>query len=391
MRDIVLALILCGFPSFLHSDERQRLELAKAWAPIIYQELDLEFTHALTGFNPVDHLVGLHFDGNENLRDNGETIFSLAPSREIEIMNHVPVYFSVIETESHYYINYILYHAVDKGGSAHIHDTENLWVIVEKVSDLPYGRLVANLANAHGLAMIYLPNLSEELAWRARLPQDFRRKLTPLVDRFSAEHNEIGRPEYFDRGSSQSLKIFVAARTHAIYKLNEGIWQMSRDPGLVYYPEGCDRCSTQLRGATQKYSLVDWDLWTTKTLARMTLNDESSESIFDLFSEVEKGQRISGTQYVEKDLPRYLASSYEGEEPAAIIFYRTTFGSDSELIDPASTHRYFSKSKSKISHRYLQNSYLETAGTKTLKMPGYTFRNSSILHLMKNLFGMTQE
>ena len=373
------------------SEGTERLKIAEAWAPVIFQELDLEFTHPLTGFNPVDHIVGLNFDGNTDLRDNGDTIFSLAPSREVELLNHIPLYFSLIETETHYYFNYILYHAVDRGGNAHSHDTENIWVIVEKKGG-PYGTLVGHIANAHGLAMIYLQDEQEEKKWRQKLPKDMRRRLAPLVDKFSVEHHSKGRPDYVKRPNSLSLKFFVASRTHAIYKLNEEVWKSSGVAGSIYYPRSCTECPAQILGGEgHPYYLVDWDHWMDEILTDLEDKTIAMKDITKYFSAIEVGHALQKSIYIERNLPSYLAASYKDNSPAGLIFYRSSLGLQRDLITPAEKHLEFIGAKAKISRVYLQNTYLRVRGVANVKRPEYVFQNSSMMQLIKNLLGLTRD
>lgn len=82
-----------------------RAELALRWAPVHYQDVDATGAHALGG--RADYLTAVDFDGDLNGRNNwdraGQSGTSLAAH----------VYYSVVETSTHWYITYLFFHPRD--------------------------------------------------------------------------------------------------------------------------------------------------------------------------------------------------------------------------------------------------------------------------------------
>jgi hypothetical protein len=131
-------------------------DVARQWAPVFYKDYAHEFTDPSTGFNPVDFPVDLFFDGTNDLRDNDENIFKLDQTQIKQQTSRPTIHYSVIESTTHYYITYIVYHAVDFKAFGHAHDLENVWTVVEKKKSGP-DELIAHITNVHGFPMIYSP------------------------------------------------------------------------------------------------------------------------------------------------------------------------------------------------------------------------------------------
>jgi hypothetical protein len=112
------------------------LELARAYAPVIFHAMDAE------GWRQ-DLPTRVDFDGTLRGDDNWETFsrFELPPV----------VYYAVLETKSHWFLSYHLFHPRDwEPVRLGVHDThendgENLQVVVDKAS----GRPVLLFAQAH--------------------------------------------------------------------------------------------------------------------------------------------------------------------------------------------------------------------------------------------------
>ena len=343
--------------SFSHPEARR--EIALAWAPSIYQDSLPEMTSAFTGFNPVDHPVSLFFDGNMDLRDNGITIFKLGYKKTREMIDHAPIYFSLIETDSHYYINYFIYHALDTNAEGHVHDTENIFTIVEKTPGQKVGRLVAHITNAHGYPIIYGPNSFLTQAWRSKVVKNgFASKILASMDQYS-EAQDAGPTEYIERAQgSRSIKVFSSRRSHAIYKLNEAALNDIDETGYVYLPEQCEECTTDSLAkkgeGVREYQLVDWDELMEKLL---TLKDENF-----VFTATALGEKLPGSIYRERDLPENLREAENETEARVNLFYTNTFKTPSRLSDPASVHAFFASDDKNISHHYIFNPYLKEVG-----------------------------
>ena len=106
----------------------RHLEVARRYAPIVLQE-----THPRRGRE--DLPSNFDFDGDLVGRNNWEAFdrFCLVPT----------VYYALLETETHLFLTYHLFHARDWAPiplglqDTHENDGENLQVVVEKASGLP--------------------------------------------------------------------------------------------------------------------------------------------------------------------------------------------------------------------------------------------------------------
>lgn len=372
-------------------DERSVYRLAEAWAPTFFHSVSLEYSRAETGFNPVDDILSLNFDGNQNFSDNGDAVFALSPEQEVEASQNPVIYFSVIESETHYYLNYFVYHAVDYGAMKHGHDTENVWIILKK-NNTPLGSFVALVSNAHGLAMIYSVDFNREERWRSKLPKDFRRKFLAYLDLSSRDHHTKGRLELIERhagGSSPAL--FIATRTHAIYKWNQEVWGSKRRD-QVYIPYSCQECLERVNtlASVKQYRLIHWDRWFDDTLKEFESGKRPIDEWKKMFSPLEKGVSLSGGRYQERTLPRYLANSWRNEKFSGSLFYRSRMGFSAELIDPALKHSHFERRTEGVSLKYLRNFYVESNQGLSMTRPSLWSR-SGVLDILYRLVGMTQD
>ncbi|MBN8554383.1 MAG: hypothetical protein J0L93_02970 [Deltaproteobacteria bacterium] len=343
-------------------NEADSLRLAKAWAPILYHDVDATYRNPETGFIPADEILKIDFDGNEDLRDNGANVFQLSTDRQKHLIQNPALYFSIVETESHYYLNYMVYHALDTNAWWHTHDTENFWVVVQK-DHSPYGKFIAAISNAHGYGMIYSDNPQRQRQWRNNLIQDYKIYFLPLLDEFSWKHNlDRYKPEFVERKSgSKAMKLFVTARSHALYKFNTQAW-MNRGP--VYLPEDCDDCDSDIENASVKqkdirhYELVNWDQLMTN------LRKRSSENIFA--SNLMSPSVLTNGYRLVKNLPHYFAPPTNQEKPTANLFYETSFKTPMALLDPVALHTSLASAEEQhsISSVYLHNVYLARAPNK---------------------------
>jgi hypothetical protein len=130
-----------------------RAEIALRWAPIHYQDVDTTGTHALAGRS--DHITRYDFDGNLNGRDNWDNTGTNTDAA---------VYYSVLETSTHYYLTYLFFHPRDWIDhpffeTEHENDGEGVLEIVEKDGS-EYGSLKAAVTVAHSDFFSYKPATS---------------------------------------------------------------------------------------------------------------------------------------------------------------------------------------------------------------------------------------
>jgi MYXO-CTERM domain-containing protein len=114
-----------------------RDEVAKRWAPIVLQETNDPIKDLLTAFD---------FDGNWNGDDNAENMACWASASACDGKDNpkstcagkkcpliATVYFTVIETKTHWFVQYMPYHPLDwKLTNGHEHDTESILAVVAK-------------------------------------------------------------------------------------------------------------------------------------------------------------------------------------------------------------------------------------------------------------------
>lgn len=359
-------------------------DLAERWAPIIFHEEAMEFTDPVSGFNPVESLVDPRFDGNLNLRDNVSNVFRVSSAEGGRLLEEIPIFYHVIETRTHFYLNFILYHAVDWGFKPHAHDTENIWTVLKKGDRAGEEKLVAHVLSAHGFPMIYSPDPELQSRWRNRLTPSLARSFLPALDPNSEEH-QGGQNEYtIDSSQSLRLHVFVTSRTHALYKSNLRVWNATREEGSVLIPGSCRACWRGLpeqvsRGSLRAYRLKPWDDFLNDLMAS---ERRASESERELISTALRSQfqpspvRFLNPHMREVDLPGHMTPAYGEARPGASLFHRISFKTPHRLSDPARMHIFFEGSSGEISTYYLQNSLMQPVSNARPKRTPQVFEAS---------------
>ncbi|MEZ0227085.1 MAG: hypothetical protein ACAI25_00550, partial [Planctomycetota bacterium] len=139
-------------------------ELAAAYAPTIYQDIDDSKHHGRP-----DVPIRLDFDGNARGDDNWNNFDAVADGDRSGNLG-ANIYWSVTETATHYYINYSLFFPQDwddSGGVGrwltetfgddpeHENDLETLLVVVEKTPTDRLGKIVLLETQAHNVFHVY--------------------------------------------------------------------------------------------------------------------------------------------------------------------------------------------------------------------------------------------
>ncbi|WNG15208.1 hypothetical protein [Cystobacter fuscus] len=128
-----------------------RAALAKRWAPIHYQDVDVTGSHGING--KADYITRVDFDGDWSGTNNWDN----AASRALPAY----AYQSVVETSSHWYIVYTFFHPRDWFDSIfdseHENDGEGVLLIVER-NGTEYGSLVGAVTVAHKDFFSYTPD-----------------------------------------------------------------------------------------------------------------------------------------------------------------------------------------------------------------------------------------
>jgi len=123
-------------------------QIAAHWSPFIYQGT----------INNYDLITNFNFDGNWNGYDNWEN----AGKNQYYTNFHAYVYYTIIESDSHYFITYMFFHPRDTGnpwglglyGWAHENDSEGCRVVIEKDGS-NWGRIQNIETIAHESYYIY--------------------------------------------------------------------------------------------------------------------------------------------------------------------------------------------------------------------------------------------
>jgi hypothetical protein len=128
-----------------------RAALAKRWAPVHYQDVDVTGSHALSGRS--DYIARVDFDGDWVGTNNWDNTGSRALSAH--------AYHSVVETSSHWYIVYTFFHPRDWADSVfdteHENDGEGVLLVVARDGS-EYGKLVGAVTVAHKDFFSYVPD-----------------------------------------------------------------------------------------------------------------------------------------------------------------------------------------------------------------------------------------
>jgi hypothetical protein len=127
-----------------------RAALAKRWAPIHYQDVDVTGSHALSGRS--DYITRVDFDGDWSGTNNWENTSSRALTAH--------AYQSVVETSSHWYLLYTFFHPRDWSDSIfdteHENDGEGVLLVVQRDGS-EYGNLVGAVTVAHKDFFSFVP------------------------------------------------------------------------------------------------------------------------------------------------------------------------------------------------------------------------------------------
>ncbi|MEU6084073.1 hypothetical protein [Streptomyces sp. NPDC047108] len=175
-------------------------ELAQRWAPVHYQ--DTADSNAAA-----DYLSMVQYDGDWDTLNNQQ---SLATHQD---RLSATVYYSVVETGTHWFITYGYYHPRDwKRFGGHENDMEGVMEVVRK-DGTPYGTLEAMISQAHNHYYSYVP-----------------RGGTWTEGRESIDGELLTQPH---EGNSHPTS-FQEAKGHGAYRWDGE--EFGGGDGIVYYP-----------------------------------------------------------------------------------------------------------------------------------------------------------
>ncbi|GIF91807.1 hypothetical protein [Catellatospora chokoriensis] len=206
-------------------------QLALRWAPIHYQDVDATGSHALSGRS--DYITKVDFDGDLNGRNNwdrtGQAGVSLAAH----------VYYSVVETSTHWYLTYLFFHPRDWTDhpffeTEHENDGEGVLLVVERDGS-DYGVLRAAVTVAHTDFYSYTPSGS---TWSSG-----RESVDGTLQLQSSPHDGFLHPVTAQEAKGHGLKAFPQ------YNIN--------GDGLVYYPSTVAETPSSGDDRDVRYQLID--------------------------------------------------------------------------------------------------------------------------------------
>ncbi|GAA2580917.1 hypothetical protein GCM10010435_67910 [Winogradskya consettensis] len=208
-----------------------RAALALRWAPIHYQDVDATGSHALAGRS--DYLTKVDYDGDLNGRNNWDR------AADSDVSFAANVYYSVVETSSHWFVTYFFFHPRDWVDhpffeTEHENDGEGLMLSIEK-DGTDYGVLRAMVTVAHSDFYSYTPSGS---SWT-----NGRETIDGTVQLQSSPHDAFQHPVTAQEVQGHGLKAWPQ------YDIN--------GDGIVYYPSGTAETPSSTNDRDVRYALID--------------------------------------------------------------------------------------------------------------------------------------
>ncbi|MDG4810697.1 hypothetical protein O7634_28415 [Micromonospora sp. WMMD1120] len=208
-----------------------RAELALRWAPIHYQDVDATGSHALSGRS--DYLTRVDFDGDLNGRNNWDR----AGQTGVSFAAHA--YYSVVETNTHWYITYLFFHPRDWTDhpffeTEHENDGEGALFAIERDGSA-YGVLRSAVTVAHSDFFSYTPAGSTWTSGGESIDGTLRFQASP--------HDTFTHPVTAQEAQGHGLK------AHPQYDIN--------GDGLVYYPSTVAETPSGGNDRDVRYQLID--------------------------------------------------------------------------------------------------------------------------------------
>ncbi|WP_035304852.1 hypothetical protein [Actinokineospora inagensis] len=203
------------------------LDLATRWAPILYQDTDSSDYDA-------DYLSRVDYDGDWNTLNNWEN-----QSASVARLTGA-VYYSVVETSTHWFLTYSFYHPRDwedfpdpLGLFTHENDMEGVLLTVRKDGST-YGALQAMVTVAHTDFYSYVPAGSPFTSGRETVDGQLQ----------TQTYNGAAHPT-----------AFAEAKGHGVYAKNAD--HAPDGDGVVYYPSGTAEVPASGTDSFVGYALID--------------------------------------------------------------------------------------------------------------------------------------
>lgn len=142
-----------SYTKILANTKPSKEEILKHWAPTIYQDIRHDTVKA--GFITLrtyvaggDMITKVNFDGDWNAGNNHNSL-------KEKYSDKLPayVYGSYVESDSHYFLGYHIYHATDDAvikQDRHENDMEDIYLCIKKTNTNNYGNLITMITQYHG-------------------------------------------------------------------------------------------------------------------------------------------------------------------------------------------------------------------------------------------------
>lgn len=150
---LVFMWLLCPLIVFGQTTGYSKQEIEKLvlrYAPVVYQEYRDDIEKGYQFYKEGDFIIKVDFDGNWNGCDNWENCIPASPDADFS----GAAYYSVIGTDTHWFLGYHYFHAVDDDyhvSGRHENDMEFVFVCVDKKTE----KVILMLTRAHTRFMTY--------------------------------------------------------------------------------------------------------------------------------------------------------------------------------------------------------------------------------------------
>jgi hypothetical protein len=195
--------------------ELTHLELAYYWAPVWYQDTDASDPTA-------DYITNFNFDGNWIGNDNWDN----QPLYQLPAY----IYYSVVETSTHYFIGYYDFHPRDWSFPVHENDMEGILLVIQK-DDSPQGQFLLMETEAHNI----LYQFTDLDSFPSNTVSDKGETLDGDVQFRAIDHYNISLPFY----PHNHPIVYIEDKGHGVY--GDKRWEASGfpdDDGVIYKPYG---------------------------------------------------------------------------------------------------------------------------------------------------------
>jgi len=248
---LTMALVSLGFVAPAPAGAAvSRSELALRWAPIHYQDVDATGSHALGGKS--DYITRVDFDGDLNGRNNWDR------AAQSDVSFSAAAYYSVAETDTHWYITYFFFHPRDWVDhpffeTEHENDGEGVLLAVQKDGST-YGVLRSAVTVAHTSFYSYTPTGSTWTGGRETVDGTLQMQSSP--------HDAFQHPVTAQEVQGHGLKAYPQ------YTIN--------GDGIVYYPAAQGETPSSGNDRDVRYELIDifasGGLWAQRDNANLYAN-----------------------------------------------------------------------------------------------------------------------